>query len=645
MLFWIVCIIATTVIANEKGLNALSYFFLGLLLGPLAVLIVLLVTSKKKKNGHVGGIFDIKTAKHQLEDIKDDLFLLKSRAKALEERIGTLEQNEPAVAPDNVLKRDEKPEFAVDQEKQRFTKPDNQESLEVVFGKVWLNRIGVVLFVLGIGYFISYTFQYLGVYAKIGLGYLLSGTFFLFGKLLERNPKFTKIAWGIIAGGWGLAYLTTYAVHYFPATQIITNSFTAILLLSIVSGASIIYNLKYKSCIVTSLTYLLAFLTVILGGIQYSTIAYVAILVGSLCLLALRLNWPILIYFGLAASYFTEMSISNSSHFVPFGYKPLQSMGSPDYFYIEFSILFVSWLAFSITLLLFKKIENEEYPFQVSAGLMNAGAFTVLGLLAIDLGSERLNLPFDEKFWFFMALSGCYLLMAYLYKRLNQGKLIVVNVTIAMALLSLAILNKAPSASLSFYWLLQAAGLFNLGVYYKERIYRMAATGLSSMLMVRILYIDLSSRLTIDFLGVDVKLSVWIAAVTALCFYLFGYICQKVKDKDNSIIEEMKFYEMIYPISATILAVILIENELAVRWLSLSWALLGAMILSAGFCFQNKILRINALCVLSLACLRVVFIDMRHVNTIYKIIAFIALGAIMMGISMFYSGYKDKNSK
>jgi len=64
--------------------------------------------------------------------------------------------------------------------------------------------------------------------------------------------------------------------------------------------------------------------------------------------------------------------------------------------------------------------------------------------------------------------------------------------------------------------------------------------------------------------------------------------------------------------------------------------------LSIGFFLKNKVFRLSALCVLSLASLRVIFVDMSGVNTIYKITAFTVLGALLLGISMIYSKYKIK---
>jgi uncharacterized membrane protein len=75
----------------------------------------------------------------------------------------------------------------------------------------------------------------------------------------------------------------------------------------------------------------------------------------------------------------------------------------------------------------------------------------------------------------------------------------------------------------------------------------------------------------------------------------------------------------------TVFLTSLLAEEVYRKWISLSWALEGVVVLAAGFVLKNKIYRLCALGVFSLACLRLALIDMAEVNTIYKITAFFAV--------------------
>ena len=95
---------------------------------------------------------------------------------------------------------------------------------------------------------------------------------------------------------------STYALHYIEQVRIIESRAFALMLLGIVSFCAVIYNLKYRSWVVTAITYLLAFITAGLGGIEYSTVIYCAFLTGSIVYLSYKLEWHTFLLYGMAGS-------------------------------------------------------------------------------------------------------------------------------------------------------------------------------------------------------------------------------------------------------------------------------------------------------------------------------------------------------
>jgi len=87
----------------------------------------------------------------------------------------------------------------------------------------------------------------------------------------------------------------------------------------------------------------------------------------------------------------------------------------------------------------------------------------------------------------------------------------------------------------------------------------------------------------------------------------------------------------------------LLGREAKSKWLSLAWGFQGIAILLSGIYLKNRIFRISALCILTLACLKLIFVDMAGINTIYKIAAFVVLGAVLVGTSLIYSKFISKD--
>lgn len=77
-IIWIVSIIATLIIADQKKLNVGGYFLLSLLTGPLAVLIILLVSPQKMK------VDDSQDIRQQLRDLNNSFFVLQRKVNSLE---------------------------------------------------------------------------------------------------------------------------------------------------------------------------------------------------------------------------------------------------------------------------------------------------------------------------------------------------------------------------------------------------------------------------------------------------------------------------------------------------------------------------------------------------------------------------------
>ena len=79
------------------------------------------------------------------------------------------------------------------------------------------------------------------------------------------------------------------------------------------------------------------------------------------------------------------------------------------------------------------------------------------------------------------------------------------------------------------------------------------------------------------------------------------------------------------------------DLELAKRLsLSVVWALYGAGLLAAGRVWRSRLLRLMALALLGLTTLKVFFFDLSGLESAYRIVSFIVLGAILLAVSYLY---------
>jgi uncharacterized membrane protein len=100
----------------------------------------------------------------------------------------------------------------------------------------------------------------------------------------------------------------------------------------------------------------------------------------------------------------------------------------------------------------------------------------------------------------------------------------------------------------------------------------------------------------------------------------------------------------VYAATASFFLTVLLWREVSSHWLSLAWALEGLALVSMGFGLKDKVFRVSGLGVFALLVLRILFVDLAGAETIYRILSFIAAGAILLSASFAYARFSTKTS-
>ena len=174
---------------------------------------------------------------------------------------------------------------------------------ETVLGGSWLNKIGVLVLVIGLALFIGYSFSHLGPAGRIAVALAVSGSMLGAGVALERRESYRIAARGLIGGGWAALYVTTYAAHAIAAARVIDSPVLATLLLCGVAIGMILHSLSYRSQVVTGLAYFVAFVTLAISQLTAFAVIALLPLAVSLLYLAYRFDWTAMALLGMPATY------------------------------------------------------------------------------------------------------------------------------------------------------------------------------------------------------------------------------------------------------------------------------------------------------------------------------------------------------
>src|SRR5687768_8619164 len=181
--------------------------------------------------------------------------------------------------------------------------PPVEEAWEVTVGGSWLNKIGVLVFVIGLAMLIGYSMTHVGPAGRIAIGFAVSLSMLGAGVVLEKRDDYRTYAYGLIAGGWAGIYFTTYAMRAVEAARIITSDMTAIVALSAVAAAMVWHSLRYRSQEVTALAYVVAYATLALTPLHVFSLAASVPLAISVLVVAHKFSWPRIQVLGIVFTY------------------------------------------------------------------------------------------------------------------------------------------------------------------------------------------------------------------------------------------------------------------------------------------------------------------------------------------------------
>jgi hypothetical protein len=99
---------------------------------------------------------------------------------------------------------------------------------------------------------------------------------------------------------------------------------------------------------------------------------------------------------------------------------------------------------------------------------------------------------------------------------------------------------------------------------------------------------------------------------------------------------------LFYSMMATLLLSALLYGSVSGGLLTVSWGLQGLGLLTAGFSLRERVLRLQGLALLLICILKLFLYDLRNLETLYRILSFMALGLILLGVSWIYTRFREK---
>jgi len=330
-------------------------------------------------------------------------------------------------------------------------RPRLRSNLEKFIGENLINKIGIVILVIGVGIGAKYAIdhQLISPWTRILLGYILG--FGLLGFAIRLKKQYENFSAVLLSGSMTITYFITFAAYSFYSLIPLTLTFSLMVLITVFTvAAAIRYNMQVIAHIGLVGAYAVPFLLSDGSGRVVILFSYMAIINAGILAISLRKYWKSLYYSSFLLSWIIFIS-----WFIP-RYEDASHFGLA---WVFISIFFVT---FYVIFLAYKLLRKEKFRIDdILLLLANSSVFYGLGyaLLYHHPGGEGLRGLFT------LSNGLIHFIVSIIIYRMKQSdrNLFYFASGLVIAFLTIAIPVQLHSCLITMLWSAEAAVLFWIG--------------------------------------------------------------------------------------------------------------------------------------------------------------------------------------
>ena len=511
--------------------------------------------------------------------------------------------------------------------------------LEKKIGQYWLNRIGIVAMLIGVSYFLKYAFDnnWVGPGGRITIGLLVGIGLVLWSERF-RNRGYAVFSYSLKAVGIGTVYLSLWGAfqiyHLIPAGA----AFAA---MATVTAATIALALSQDAELLASFALVGGFSSPVLlsTGQNHEAVlfSYVALLDLAILTMAIFKPWRRLLWGSFAGTIVLYL-----------GWYSEYYSGDQRALTVGFAALFAAIFAvIPLAAGYSQPAGSSNHSTTLTFLPLFNGAAFFLALYAM-YEQDKTTLT-----WFALGLAAVYLGIGSAIKNrssLEDANFInLVHVAIAVAFITIAIPLKLDGHWITIGWLVESGMLLWLSVTARADFLRYFAVFALMLGIARLLFFD---QMRAEMLVFNMRFASYAVAIAVL-----GGIA--VYGKRHASQAEMIFLDAAV-VGVNLLALIaltleasdyfdrqiLLGGSLAASYpqvklardfsYSAIWLVYGAALMTIGFRRRSAFVRWQSLILIAFTICKVFLYDFSQLGGSYRIVSFIALGAVLLGISFIY---------
>jgi uncharacterized membrane protein len=525
--------------------------------------------------------------------------------------------------------------------------PADGRSLESRIGSQWFNRVGIVAVLIGMAWFLKFAIDnhWIGPLGRVLIGLMVGAGLVAWSERF-RNRGYAVFSYSLKAIGSGVLYLSLWAA--FSLYQLVPAG---------VAFAAMVAVTAFNGFMAWVQDAELLALYAIVGGVstplllstsenhEATLFTYLLVIDIAVLVLVILKPWSRLLFTAFLGSllFYVAWGIEYYSH---------EQAVRTAFFLTCFFLIF----AFAPRLVQ-RRIDDDTHVrgwdglALVALPLANA-AWGFLGFYAI------LDRPGGDwaQAWLAVAFAAFYLLLLRLPEqgRLKASPAVLsgLHLAVAVVFLTIAIPIKASGRWITAGWLVEGAALLWVARRTQSLLLRVLAVLCLALGLCALVTINPAASLTPIFNG---RFATYCVAIAVFAFS--GWIAARggVGDSQPGVAWTELAAVSVLAVNALIL--LAVGLEIHSYWWNLRWAdglnydqyriyaqftysawfmLFGAVLLAVGFWRRSSFLRWQALALVAFSIGKVFLVDMSQLSQGYRILSFLGLGALLLGVSFVY---------
>jgi len=513
---------------------------------------------------------------------------------------------------------------------------------EVHFGQKWLLIVGIAIMVLGIGYFLKYSFDknWIGPAGRVAMSYI-AGMACLAGGEFSRRQLTRMFGLYLTGGGIAVLYFSTFAAFQIYALMSHVAAFgIMIMVTALTCSLSLFYDTKWLAV----LGIFGGFLTpvVLSTGVdnQVALMTYMVMLNGGILTIAFFKRWALLNHLGLASTWLL---------FAAWYFEHYEmSKFWPTVVFLNIFFLIYAVAPFAFYFIRERVEELTGFALTIpNSFIAFAFAYTTIGDYYSRPAVSIVTIAYTAVFS---------VMASYLYKK-YRGNLEPFILLLAKALVFLVITVPVLFSDhwITVFWVAQAGGIIWAALRLKNRWLYHGGLALLVVATLKFLFydypsvFDLAEGIYFKWSYGEMMFERWLtsAVVVAALFALARLTRGSDLSRDifrgyDAVVLNVSFAILLFIVLNVEVSGFFASNAPQARFASISvlWALFSIGLMALGFAYRKGVMRRVSIGLFGVTVLKVFLFDMSKVSTPFRIVSFLVLGVLLIGASFLYHRYK-----